>query len=89
MHRLAPAFNTRDHTLMACTRGHAVQTLGIAGNQLDALQFGVGDQVTRPAIVAAGVDHDFLDRVGSVAELGSYGMETVDETGRHGCFRET
>ena len=87
MRHLAPAFDPGDHPLVFGARCHAVEPLAVSRHHLDSLQLGVREQVTGPPVVARRVDDNLLDGFGIVTELGGYGVETVDQTGRHGGFQ--
>ncbi|EKE16691.1 MAG: hypothetical protein ACD_10C00849G0001 [uncultured bacterium] len=86
MRDLAATFDAGNDALMFRSRRHAIQPLAIAGNDFDALQFGMLEQVAHAPILAGGINHKFLDRFGIVAQFGSHGMEAVNQAGSHGSF---
>ena len=64
---------------MICGRQPAPSRTDLAGEHLDALQFGVREQIAGPRIVARRVNEDFLDGVRVVTKLGGDGVKTVDQ----------
>ena len=55
---------------------------GVLGQEraVEALQFGVAQQVACPGVVSAGIDENLDDGVGLVAQFGDDGVKAVDET---------
>ena len=71
-----------NHALMVpIAARHAFKPLAIDRHDTHAMQLGMLQQITRPAIIAPAVDEDFKNRVRLVAKFGDNGMKTVNEAG--------
>jgi hypothetical protein len=60
---------------------HAFESPGIDGNDPHRVQFGVPQKVAHPRIAPVRSNENLQNGLRLVAQLGDYGMKTVDESG--------